>query len=127
MPYIKWDEKTEKFVEIPWEDIPEPPPIDPEELLPPEDVTWENLVEVEPRLRALERDVQTVADKGGPSFCANAIWYGYLDPEFGFKERMTRYMGWIAEVPELRSIEAYDLAYEHLYDLLPDCRNCTCF
>ncbi len=39
-----------------------------------------------------------------------------------------RLVGWSAakEDPVLRSGAAYDAAYETLYALLPDCRNCLC-
>ncbi len=28
--------------------------------------------------------------------------------------------------PDLRTSRAYDTAYRHLYELLPDCRACLC-
>lgn len=33
---------------------------------------------------------------------------------------------WNAWETVMRSSAAYDLAYDYLYDLLPDCRDCTC-
>jgi hypothetical protein len=99
--------------------------------LSPSELSWERIVEIEPRLRAVEREIMIIAhsDSASPRwkpFCANAIWYGYLDPSFSFKKRVHRYTGWYAEKPELRSQAAYRLAYEHLYNLLPDCRGCMC-
>jgi hypothetical protein len=99
--------------------------------LPPSELSWERIVEIEPRLRAAEREIMIIAHSDsasprGKPFCANAIWYGYLDPSFSFKARVNRYTGWYAEKPELRSPAAYHLAYEHLYNLLPDCRGCMC-
>jgi hypothetical protein len=98
--------------------------------LPPSALSWERIVEIEPRLRTAELEVLAIAHgerfPRGETFCANAIWYGYLDPSFSFKKRVHRYTGWYAEKPELRSPAAYHLAYEHLYNLLPDCRGCMC-
>jgi hypothetical protein len=74
----------------------------------------------EPRLATLERDVQAVKDTGGPWFCANDHWYG------SFKPRLVRLVGFGADEPELRTTEAYDVAYGALYEQLPDCRNCRC-
>jgi hypothetical protein len=110
----------------PWSELPDPEPIDTSQALPAEELSWERIVEIESRLKAAERDIKAVADKGGRSFCANAIWYGYLDPGFSFKARVNRYTGWHAEAPELRSMAAYDMAYDYLYDLLPGCRACLC-
>jgi hypothetical protein len=98
-----------------------------EDALRGESLSWEALIEAEPRLQALERDVMAVADKGGELFCANAIWYGYMDVEHGFKERVCQLAGWTADSPQLRTQEAYDLVYERLYDQLPNCRDCRCF
>jgi hypothetical protein len=93
--------------------------------LPPSELSWERIVEIEPRLRAAEREIKAIAHSDsafprGEPFCANAIWYGYLDPSFSLKARVRRYTGWHAEKPELRSQAAYRLAYEHLYNLLPE-------
>lgn len=118
------EEKKLKVVRASEVEIPEPP--DCSEALPAHELSWKRIVEIEPRLVAAEELIEALADKGGKSFCANRHWYGYFDPEFSFKERVNRYTGWFAERPELRSEAAYDIAYEHLYDLLPDCRNCSC-
>jgi hypothetical protein len=82
--------------------------------------SFADLCQREPRLHSLERDIQAVKDTGGPSFCANDWWYGRLKP------RLVRLVGFGAEQPELRTPEAYDVAYDVLYELLPDCRNCRC-
>ena len=68
-----------------------------------------------------------VRDRGGPGFCANAVWYGYRG-HCGIKRRLVRLVGWGAEVadPVLRSPAAYDVAYRELYDPLPPCRSCAC-
>ncbi len=85
--------------------------------------TWGELVRLEPRLRVLQRDVKAV-DGSDPHFCANRVWYA----RGGFKERLCCLVGWEAERddPVLRSSEAYDVAYDRLYNLLPPCRDCWC-
>lgn len=59
-------------------------------------------------------------------YCANAYWYGYeqggIFPR-GFKGELERLVGYGAEIKELRSSRAYDICYEYLYGLLPDCRH----
>jgi hypothetical protein len=78
------------------------------------------LAREEPRLAALAHDIRAVKDTGGRWFCAADHWY------HDFKPRLMRLVGWGAEQPELRSCEAYDTAYDFLFDLLPDCRECHC-
>jgi hypothetical protein len=107
-------------------DMPDPVPIDRSKALPARELSWERIVEIEPRLRQAEMELSAMTRKNKKPFCANAIWYGYRDPAFSYKERVNRYTGWHAEKPELRSPAAYDIAYDHLYDLLPGCRGCLC-
>ena len=86
-------------------------------------MTFAQLVRLEPRLKTLEADIRRVRDdRRKRAFCANHVWYG---PD-GFKGRLLQLVGWHAANERLRSPEVYDLAYEHLYNLLPDCRNCLC-
>ena len=99
-------------------------------------ITWEELVEREPRLAELLADVLTVKDGGGPYFCANEAWYSRPaeNPRpqrlggYGFKSRMVDLVGWDAETddPALRTQAAYSVAYQKLYAPLPPCRNCIC-
>jgi hypothetical protein len=102
------------------------PPPDSSEAWPASALTWRRIARIEPRLAEAERLIKMIQDPGGDSFCANDIWYGERDYRFSFKKRVNAYTGWFAERPELRSDAAYDMAYEHLYGLLPDCRNCLC-
>jgi hypothetical protein len=85
-------------------------------------ITFADLCRQEQRLAELEREVRGVTDIGGESFCANDQWY----LPGGFKSRLCRLVGWHAEKPELRTCTAYDVASDHLYGLLPDCRECAC-
>lgn len=92
------------------------------------ETTWETLTKAEPRLIELYNAVAAVKDDGTePAFCANDWWYG----DNGFKDRMSDLVGWGADEgnPQhalLETEEAYSLAYDTLYDLLPECRNCGC-
>ncbi len=88
--------------------------------------TWDDLVAREPRLADLRIAAERVRAVD-TSFCANAVWYGY-GGHLGLKPRLVRLVGWGAQSrdPVLRSCDAYDLVYQTLYDLLPDCRGCGC-
>jgi len=87
-------------------------------------LTWEDLTRREPRLKALLRDAQAVRDPGGPSFCANQVWYR----PGGFKDRLIHLVGWdaVKSDPVLRTTKAYELATDEVYQALPDCRRCSC-
>ena len=63
-----------------------------------------------------------VRDEGGPSFCANKVWYIHFAP------RLNELAGERArsDDPLLRSDEAYELSYQKLYRSLPNCRSCVC-
>lgn len=94
------------------------------DLAPGEDParpTWQALVRHEPRLEALAVLAQTIGRLGRRrrGFCANAVWYA------GLKPLLCGLVGWGAEHddPVLTSSAAYDVAYEHLYELLPDCQH----
>ena len=86
-------------------------------------LTWNDLAEREPRLVVLLMEIKHVKDdKTKRSFCANRVWYR------DFKPRVIKLVGWYAELddPMLRTVEAYDIGYQYLYDKLPPCRNCMC-
>ncbi len=103
---------------------------------------WRRLVKLEPALAELAAEARAYAavDRAKRQLlryetplpaevwrwaayeCANHLWYR----PFGLKARLTELVGWAAQKPELRTQDAYDLAYEYLYRLLPDCRNCGC-
>jgi hypothetical protein len=89
-------------------------------------LTWRELVRREPRLAELLQEARTV-DDSDPHFCANAVWYGY-NGYAGLKGRLCQLVGWDADTddPILRTPEAYDLAYDTIYDALPPCRHCGC-
>jgi len=97
----------------------------PPEWIPPA-VTWTDLVDEEPRLGLLEREIlyHAAQHKTG-RYCASRFWHGYAGT--GFKDRLLELVGWETDRPTLRSSEAYDVAYDHLYELLPDCRHDSVF
>jgi len=80
------------------------------------------LLEREPALGELQAELSAVRDEGGNSFCANKYWYVRVAPRVAelVGAQSTR------EDTLLRAPEAYTLAYEVLYHLLPNCRNCVC-
>jgi len=89
--------------------------------------TWKALVKTEPRLAVLLKEAQSV-DGSGARFCANRVWYGYGKTN-SFKDRVCRLVGWEAGRcvdPMLKTQGAYDVAYDKIYDALPDCRDCVC-
>lgn len=88
-----------------------------------ESMTFEQMAAVEPGLLQLADELRAIKDEGGPSFCANYVWY-----RKGYRDRMYALVGWEAENddPRLHTSEAFDRAYKYLYNLLPDCRNCNC-
>ena len=97
---------------------------------PPRRLTWAALVEREPALGQLEREMRAFRRTPlGDDFCANARWYGYgRFRGMGYKPRLVALVGMCArsDDPDLRTSDAYDTAYRRLYGLLPDCRDCGC-
>ncbi len=91
--------------------------------------SWDELVTLEPRLDLLLKEAQSVKDdKTKDVFCANRIWYGDGSRN-GLKQKMSKLVGWFSEKddPILRSPAAYNLAYDTIYNALPDCRHPATF
>lgn len=90
-------------------------------------ITWSECVFIEPRLLDVERQIKEVKDTGGKGFCANSVWYGLTDYP-NFREYVYQLVGWECcnTDKRIRTSEAFDVVYKHLYDLLPPCRNCLC-
>jgi len=83
---------------------------------------------LEPGLLGLYAEAAAIIDNGeSPSFCANAEFYGYWGKR-GFESRICQLVGWEAYTnhPLLLTSDAYDVAYETIYEALPDCRDCIC-
>ena len=90
--------------------------------------TWEELVELEPELAALERRAAEIRDTGGAFFCANDAW-------FSIKGRLAELLGVWRRPRKGESAQAaraladggsFELVFERLYPLLPPCRDCGC-
>ena len=82
-------------------------------------LTWNKLIKSEPQLLALYKEAKAV-DGRAEHFCANNVWYEH------FKPRLFPLVGWECRNPEIRTQEAWDLAYETIYEALPPCRDCLC-
>jgi len=87
---------------------------------------WDSLVLLEPQLEALAKEVQAIKVDPAKAFCANRAWRP-------FRAEVIRLVGWSARTPNaaanptLKTSDAYDVAYQTLYNLLPDCRDCACY
>lgn len=82
-------------------------------------MTWGELIELEPKLEALRKQIQLV-DDSKPNVCATEIWLKH------FKPRMVQLVGWerIEGPAVLKTEEAYRLAYHVLFhQTMPDCKH----
>lgn len=80
---------------------------------------WAWIISQERRLAALARRIRCIRRPRQGFFCANEHWYG----EHGYRNQMCDWVGWGCRNPVLRTSQAYDVAYEYLYQLLPNCRH----
>jgi hypothetical protein len=85
-------------------------------------VKFDDLCKLDPRLRQLDADARVEARKRKYR-CAARPWYRLVKPQ------LVWLVGWSRpdKHPVLGSREAYDVAYRHLYEMMPDCRMCSCF
>ena len=70
------------------------------------------LLQLETRIKNHVKDNKTT-----PNYCANYFWYRLYKPEVCYL------VGWDARNPALKSEAAYDVVYQYLYDLLPNCNH----
>lgn len=93
-------------------------------------ITWEEIVRIEPRLEQLAEEARAYKQATRykrKNVCANDRWYGYGPWRGrGLRPMLVQLVGWCSPTPELQTREAYDVAYQYIYSLLPDCRNCRC-
>jgi len=78
-----------------------------------EPLTWESIAELEPKVLVLLKEIKTERPHG----------YNYLRTWYGYKERLSKLVGWNREVaayPELRSSAAYNIVYGKLLNSLKD-------
>jgi len=97
--------------------------------------TFKDLCALDPRILTLHRAILAIQDDGrAPSFCANALWYGWGNRDeqpFSFKEDLCEIVGFpmpgeVRAHPFLATSEAYEMVTANLYAALPPCRNCRC-
>ena len=79
---------------------------------------WKELVKIEPRLNELLK-IAKAEKSNGERYCANHVWYGL----HGLRSRLIYLVGWEANNPALRNSMCYDIAYEKIYEALPDCNH----
>jgi len=79
-------------------------------------MTWEQMVTIEPRLLTLYKKAKSYKPTEG--FCAHQVWYGH----YGLKSQMFKLVGFCA-TGILGTPEAYDIAYDKIYNALPDCQH----
>jgi hypothetical protein len=82
-------------------------------------LTFRRLARLEPGLLALEQAIKRLKPDS-PRWCANRCWYEVFERWFD------GLVGWNAYDPSLRSEAAYNLAFDHLYSLMPGCCDCDC-
>jgi hypothetical protein len=80
-------------------------------------MTWDELTKIEPRLLILYHKALRCQGEAGKDFCANTTWYG----PGGLKSELYHLVGFEAEKPEAATSKAYDVAYQKIYNALPDC------
>lgn len=78
-------------------------------------LTWDKLIEMEPKLNELYESAKN--EKQTPGYCANRVWFTTLKP------KLLALVGWDREEDhnQLCTDEAYDIAYETIYEALPCC------
>lgn len=89
------------------------------------ELTWNDLVDREPLLGDVADEAKSTSDDS--PYCQLDTWYRR------FKPRVRDLVGWDRgsfgtprrRLPSIESCTAYDLAYESLYAMLPDCRDCS--
>lgn|SRR5574340_845594 len=86
----------------------------------PADPDWVALLRLEPRLGILEKEIKAIRPKAG-EYCPNDAWYDYSCGGNGFRDRMSKLVGYGVRNPALNHEVPYMTAYDHLYNLLPEC------
>lgn len=94
-------------------------------------IKWDELTMIEPRLIVLEQIIKGYHKPARTYevFCANRLWYGFGEDGIivtGIKQRLMKLVGTFADNKFLNTTEAYDVAYQHLYEQMPACKSCAC-
>jgi hypothetical protein len=90
--------------------------------------TLDELVGLEPRIAELLAEAEHARETAGPTFCANAVFYGYAGHDPGLKCRLSKLVGWTSgQKGLLRTSAAYDVVYKEVWGMLPPCGpDCYC-
>lgn len=86
------------------------------------ELTFDNMAAVYPELQRMREQARSM-DNSDPHFCANQVWFDH------FKPQLLMLVGWesVSKTPEwMTTYQAYDLAYQTIYNELPECRDCWC-
>jgi len=78
---------------------------------------FKEICEIEPLICAMYLEAKAYQKTAEENFCANNIWYGKM------KMRFVELVGWSARRKELRNCIDYDVAYDTIYEALPDCKH----
>lgn len=95
-------------------------------LATPSRPTWEELAAGEPRLLHVLAAAQRIGEDFGsdPRFCAD----DWFHRRGGLKTQVVELVGWRRkDNAVLGTPGAYDVAYQRVFDVLPNCRDCSCF
>jgi hypothetical protein len=84
-------------------------------------LTWEKLMQLEPRLRGLWQEAQHCDRFCGDRFCGMEAWPA-------LKPRLVEIVGHCRSDfhPVLGTAAAYEIAYDRLLEAVPPCRGCSC-
>lgn len=78
-------------------------------------MNFQDLVKLEPKLQELADRIKADTANVTEGFCANEVWYE------SYKSELLTLAGWLSDNPATRTEEAYDVAYDYLTELLPEC------
>lgn len=99
----------------------------------PRSIKFRELCKLEPKLEKLYNKAKAV-NRQKPMPCANEVWYGYgaMPRDGGLRRQVYKLVGWSREDDpkcdsRLKTREAYDVAYETIYKVLPDCDERCCY
>lgn len=89
-----------------------------------ENITWEEIIAVEPKLDAMYQEAVKHREQGVRSEqdCPNVVWY----KRGGIKSRFVELVGNWCRKPEIGTTWAYDVAYDKIYNALADCSENCC-
>jgi hypothetical protein len=97
----------------------QPTPID----APAEPPTWQQLVEIEPRLSELEHEARAIVIPHKRRVCASMIWFGKEKGAPEFNSRVESILLEHAENPVFQHPEVFQRIVDHIFAAFPDCQH----